>query len=328
MKKILVALLALAVLGGAFAQTFTVGASGGITLIDQDGKASFNRDGSGSDLLTFKGADKDKKWAYSATINNFDSATFFPAVSAVPYTGSALLRNWEASYTGAYTKVILGKVRNGDFRQTLASGWLGNYGGATDRTLNSAYGVIIETTTLGALTAGVGLPISETATDAVNGTFKKTILGAKYAGEGFKVIGLVEPDLNSGGTNIINVGGAYTGVAGLEVDALVKASLASSTTVAFGLGAYYTLDKLSAGVEVDGKSATTLNWEVVVNADYKVMDPLTANVRVTYDDSGAYLARAKATYDYGNNLTSSVEAGYSKALNLFYNVGLGYSVSF
>ncbi len=61
MKKLIVLLLAFAMVGAVSAQVTTaVALSGGITLVNDAGQSAFARDGSGYDTITFKGSEKDE----------------------------------------------------------------------------------------------------------------------------------------------------------------------------------------------------------------------------------------------------------------------------
>jgi hypothetical protein len=319
MKKLFAVLLALCVAAGAFAQV-AIGASGSVIVVDQDGQAKFARDGSGYDLLSIKGADKDGKWGYTAVVDNFDKAGF------LAYTATAdadLFRNWDAWYKIGDAKVILGKTRNGDIRLAAPNGWIGNYGSTSRFFGGGKYGVIAEYK-IDAITVALGLPINETAADTVD-VLKKAEIGAKYSNDSITGIGLVRLNLVDS-SNEINFGVEYKGVENLDAYALGKATLASSTTVQFMVGGTYTMDKLVAGVEFEGKNTTSLVWDVAARGDYTVNDNITAIVEFDYYSDSTYLGYAKGVYDFGNNLNVYAKGGYDGGLVA--ELGLGYSVSF
>jgi hypothetical protein len=323
MKKLFVLLLALTLAAGAFAQTIALTASGGVTLYDQDGNTQFARDGSGYDTLSFKGADKDGKWGFSTTYGNWPAAN-----------GTATIRDWSAWYSSDFVKIILGQVRNGDFRMTLTEGVLGNYAGATQRFFNgAAYGVIAESTSLGPLTLGLGLYTPETAMAAAD-AIEKAGFGVKYKTDTLTALALVNLGITTTApatANFVNAAVSFTGVKDLQVVGTVKANL-DDAIYDFGIGGYYTMDKLYAFVEFDGEYATALDFEAVVRADYKVLDNVTARAEFDYATDAAvagneYVGYVKGIYDFGNGLDASVKVGYADT-GVLYAVGLGYSVSF
>lgn len=316
MKKLFVLLLAFAVVGGAFAQVTTaIAASGNIKVLTKDATndnvSVFAPKGNGYDTITFKGTDKDGKFGFSITDQNWLA------------DGFNAIRDWNAWYKGQWTKTIVGKLRNSDFRATLPNGLYANYLYGFDRI--SGYGALIETTTLGALTAGVNLAISDTAAPVAD-MLKKTDIGVKYAMEGtgtayvFANLDLVAE------SNIIGLGFNFTGVENLTAAAIYYGTFASSSTHAFALGADYSMDKLGVAVEFDGKYASAFDGEIAAQVSYGVTEKMTAYVGGMYDFGGDYDAFGEIEYDYGNNMGSDFTIGYDG--DLYYTLKLTYSVSF
>ncbi|MCE1159017.1 MAG: hypothetical protein LWX10_09830, partial [Spirochaetia bacterium] len=77
MKKLIVLLLALAMVGAVSAQVTTaVGLYGEITLVDEAGQGVFTPWGNGYDTLTLKAQDKDGKYGFSLTDQNLLDGSF------------------------------------------------------------------------------------------------------------------------------------------------------------------------------------------------------------------------------------------------------------
>jgi hypothetical protein len=311
MKKLLAVLLALCVAGFAFAQVTTaLTGSGTVTLVNEDTQGVFAPDGSGYDTFTFSAADKDGKFGFAMTDGDWTTDGLFT------------IRNWNAWYKGQFTKVILGNNRNADFRGTLIDGMYANYIFGMDRI--TGQGVLIESTTLGALTLGVNLPVPLTATDTVD-ILKKADIGVKYAIDKVgTVYGLV--NLNPAFSNYYEFAFKYTGVENLSAVVLYKGDIGNAATHYFAAGANYAMDKLTVAVEFDGQYATAFDGEIAADVSYLLTDALTASVRGMYDFGGTYDAYAKIAYDYGNNLGSFAKIGYDGGL--YYSLAVTYSISF
>lgn len=319
MKKAIVLLLALCVTGAVFAQgTFSVTAGGSVVLFNQDSNTSFDQDTAGDSLISFKGADADGMWGFNATFQDFLLGT--------TADGLGTLRNYEAWYKMGMVKVIVGKVRNGDFRTNLVEGWRGDY--AIGRILNSQYGVLTEVTGLvEGLTIGYALPVDNTGADT-EATYKMSRFGVAYTNDMFTVTSKVHLNLDAE-TTLFDFGVTYTGVENLTALAFVEYTQADpDPTIEFGVGAYYTMDKLYGGVEFEGQNTADLLWDVAAHADYQVTDPINAGMTVKYDSEEEYDVAANVTYDFGNGLDTSVDLGYQKTDELYWNLNLNYSISF
>ena len=313
MKKLIVLLLALAMVGAVSAQVTTaISLNGEVTLVDQAGKGVFTRYGDGWDTWTFKASDKDGKYGISLTDQNIlDNSGF-------------VVRDWNFWWKGQFTKVILGNLRNADFRMTVPY-WAGaTIFGGTDRI--TGYGVLIETLPKNGLTFGVNLPYDTTAANTVD-VLKKADLGVKYDVKGFgTVVALLNADLVTP-ANVLNAGVKYTGMKNLTAVGIAKLQF-DANTYKGALGfAYSGIDKLALNLEgAVTSTAGVLAYSVWGQGAYSLTDKMTATVGGSVANGGAYDAYAKLGYDYGNGLSSEVGAGYNGAL--YAAAKIYYSVSF
>jgi len=319
MKKLLAILLALVVVGGAFAQVTTaISASGAVQFVDQGGWASFNKDGLGYNTLTFKGSDADGKWGFSVTDEDFITSAFE-------------IRDWSAWYKGDFTKVIVGQIRNADIRLLGATGGnAANFAG-TQRFFGVAgtgagkYGMIVESTTLGALTLGLGLPILETKAQIAD-VACKTEIGAAYTIENVgKFIVLVRPDLVTTTNVVTNVGFTYTGMEGLTATVIGRYDIKAADDFRFNVGADYGKDKITGGFEFSAVSAAEFDWDVYAYGGYQVLDPLAATLEATYASDESYSVNLNVEWDHGNGMTCGADIGYNGELTN--DLYVGYSIS-
>lgn len=314
MKKILAVLLALCVVGGAFAQVTTaIAGYGEIDLYDQAGQATFAPYGTGYDTFTFKATNADGNAGLSMTDGDWTTDSIFT------------IRDWSAWYKGQFTKVILGKLRNADFRGTLPNGLYANYFFGMDRI--SGQGLLIETTTLGALTLGVNLPAPIGGMDAID-MLKNSDVAAKFAIENVgKVYFLYDLDLvDNAKATAVEFAFSFTGVENLTASAIYKGAFGADTTHYFALGADYAMDKLGLAVEFDGDYGTAFEGEIALKVSYAITEKLSAYVQGMYDFAGTYDAKLVADYDYGTGINSEVVVGYNGAL--YYDIALCYGFSF
>jgi len=322
MKKAIVLLLVLAVLGGAVFAQVTVGvtASGGVTLFDQDTMATFARDGAAYDLLTFK-ASKDKT-SVAFTVDNFDS-----------YTTAAnfVFRDWYFATANDMVKIILGKPRNGDFRAAMDHGWYADVGSTYRFFGGASYGAIVESTGLGALTLGLGLGIPEAGVDSVD-MLEKANLAVKYdiADVGtIKALAMLDLTGNTGAVQTIGASFGYTGMENLSATLYTRAILGDDNQFYVAGSAYYTMDKLYLGFEAEYLS----NWggvdapSVGAKVAYNVTDPLSVFVKAGYKTDETMHFWGGVDYDFIPGLTAEFEAG-SKAGDVMYDLSVYYSYSF
>jgi len=325
MKKTLAILLALVVVGGAaFAQvTVAAGASGTVYLVDQDGKASFARDGSGYDVLTFK-ASKDKS-SFAFNVDNYDKYA--------DGTGADfLIRDWNYTTANDFAKVIVGKVRNGDFRSAMANGWYANVG-ATDRFFNGAnYGIVAETQSLGALTLGLGLPIPEAGVVSTD-MLKMTNVGASYAIANIGTVkALGELDLRDGKNSRVAGSFELSAVKDLSATLYAVSVLADAPTLFVAGSAYYTMGKLFVGAEAEyfnkfvTSSATYDGFDVNGKIAYSVTDSLTGWAKGGLNVDKTTQVYAGIDYGFIPGLTATAQIGYTDAIQG--NVNISYAFAY
>jgi hypothetical protein len=331
MKKILVLLLALAMVGGAFAQVVvTVGASGSDYVIRStagasDPISSLSPNGSGSDILTIKAADKDNKYGVLLQDRNLFSTAAFN------------MDAWNVWYdTGLGAKVTVGNLSGGSYTIGLTNGFIGTYS-PNDKV--SGNGLLVESNTLGDLTVGLFMP--QSGGKAIDTTFMASSFGLGYVVKDMvSVSALVNLGLASGAATDVNVGfdGSF-GVAGLDAYGFVDYSTATATGITFGVGGQFKQPEFRAGLEFEGNSATKLAYDVVANVRYYVMPTFFVQIRpMFYSTSngmdGRYAVRALGNYALGNGLSVEVMGGYdakpaaTASASPIYYAKLGYSVSF
>lgn len=313
MKKAIVLLLALVVLGGAaFAQaTVAVSLSGGVTLIDENTEGVFAPDGNGYDVITIK-ANKDGNFGFSASDQNLLDGSF------------DTLRDWNVYYKifGGKAKVTFGNLRNGDIRMLLPN-WNTTLFGATDRI--TGYGVLTNVYPMDGLTLAVNLPYGLTA-EATGDVFQKIDLGAKYViADVGTVIALANLNLVTE-SNIVNFGFTYSGMENLTATALYKGTFATTSEHKFAVGADYTVDAISAGLEFCGVYTDVLAWDLAAFGSYTISDTLSAGAMFLFDSESLYDASAYVDYDLGNGFVAELEAGYNA--DVYYNATLYYAIAF
>lgn len=294
MKKLIVLLLAFALVGAVSAQvTTTVSLSGEVTLIDQAAKSVFTDYGNGYDVLTLKASDKDGKYGFAITDSN------------VLDGGFNSIRDWNVWYKGAAGKLVLGNLRNGDFRLTLPSWYTAQFGG-TDRI--TGYGVLYETPSVKNVTFGVNLPIPTVATPTAD-VLRTADLGAKYSDKNLTWIALanlnfVKPN------NIVNLGMSYTGFKDLTVVGLFQGQ--------FDVPNY----KFAGGLEYAGIDKVTLNAEGSYQTQGGFFDGWG---QVSYAVTDLLSAKAGGYYGYFNNDPDPNAIGYDVYAALGYDLGNGLS---
>ena len=312
MKKLIVLLLAFAMVGAVSAQVTTaVSLSGNVIIVNQDGKATFAPNGNGYDTITFKASDKDGNYGVSFTDQNLLDGSF------------DTLRDWTVWYKTANFKAFMGLLRNGDFRIASVYGYSG-YMGSTDRI--SGYGLLVESLPMNGLTFGVNLPIGTTAADTVD-VLQKADLGVKYAIKGVgTAIAMANLDLVTP-ANVLNLGFNYTGVKGLNAVINFRGKFDANQYNAY-LGLDYTaIDKLEAYVEAYFQSnAGTIGWQVFAEGDYDLTKTLTAIVGGAVGDASYLDVYGELDYAFGNGLVAKGVVGYNTAL--YAQLKAYYSISF
>ena len=319
MKKLIVLLLAFAMVGAVSAQVTTaIALSGGVTLINENGQSIFARDGSGSDTITFKGSEKDGKYGFSIgyknVLNDLNADTF------------GTLSSWNAWYLGKYAKVKVGQgLGNSTFRTALAK-----YSKLAFGRLDgiSGYGIAAESTTLGDLVAGVYIPVPEVATDSVD-MLTGADLGVKYT---LKGVGVAQAYVDlATGANKVGLGFTYTGVKNLTAAAITSLGF-EAKNYRFGASVKYTgVEKLTAIVEAsDSLIAGANSFDVYGEGGYDVTDAIYASAWAKFKSTGnVFTLGAFVDYNFANGLTLEANGGYDFAasalnadLTLYYAVSL------
>jgi len=304
-------LLTIAMVGAVSAQVTTaVSLSGEVVLVDEAGNSVFTD--YGADTLTFKASDKDSKYGFSLTYADINVLNVAP-------------RDWNFWWKGQYAKVILGNLRNGDFRTTLPNLAGATIFGGTDRI--TAYGVLIENAApISGLTFGVNLPIGIAASKTLD-VLQKADVGLKYKMEGIGTATvLVNADFVTPNT-VLNAGFTYTGIKDLTGVAIFQGKFNAKTyKAALGL-AYSGIDKLALNLEgAYTNTAGASAFSVWGQGAYNLTDKVSATVGGSVANGGAYDAYANLGYDFGNGLSSEVGGGYNGAL--YAAAKIYYSVSF
>jgi hypothetical protein len=310
MKKLIVLLLALAMVGAVSAQvTTSVALSGEVTLVDQAGNGVFTRYGNGYDTLTLKASEKDGKYGFAFTEQN------------ILDDGAFVVRDWTVWGKALGGKLSVGNLRNATFRLTLPY-WAGaTIFGGTDRV--SGYGVLYESTAKNGLTFGVNLPYGTTAGAALN-VLKKVDLGVKYdVAKVGTFIALANLDLVTP-NNVVNAGFKYTGMKDLTATALFQGKFDANTYKASAGFAYTGVKSLTANLEgAFTSTAGVAAYSVWAQGAYAVTDLVTATVGGSYANTG-YDAYGTLAYSLGNGFSVDATVGFNAALyalaNLYYGV--------
>jgi len=313
MKKLIVLLLAFAMVGAVSAQVTTaIGLYGEVTLVDQAGQGVFTDYGNGSDTLTFKATDKDGKYGFAATYNN---------VLAANLGG---VRDWNVWGKMLGGKLSVGNLRDATFRLTLPY-WAGaTIFGGTDRV--SGQGVFYVSNAMNGLTFGVNLPYALVAGDTLD-ILQNADLGVKYDAKGVgTVFALMNLDLVAPAANVLNAGFKFTGMKALTATLIAQAKFDANTYKA-GLGFAYTgVDKLTANLEAAFTSTAGVSaYSVWAQGAYAVTDLVTATVGGSYANTG-YDAYGAVAYSLGSGFSVEGKVGFNSAL--YATAKLYYGVSF
>jgi len=310
MKKLIVLLLAFAMVGAVSAQVTTaITLKGNVTIVDQAGNSVFAPKGNGYDLFVLSAKNKDGTLGFALTDQNVLDGSF------------DTLRDWNVWGTGKFAKVIAGNLRNADFR--LGHAYQGtDYLGATDRI--TGYGLLVETLPVNGLSFGVNLPIGTTADTFVN-VLQNADIGAKYAKDAITAIAMVNLDLVAPAATIINAGVKYTGIKTLPITVLFKGQVNANDYRA-SVGTDFTgVDKLDLYVEADAKFGAAFGYSVFAEGDYAVTDKLTGIVGGKYGDAG-YDVYAEIDYACLPGFTGIGVVGFDgafyAALKAYYEVSL------
>jgi len=317
MKKLIVLLLAFAMVGAVSAQVTTaVSLSGSVYLRNNQtaaapsGKVSPN--GSSYDVLTLKGAGKDNKFGFEVIDYDLISAAAFN----VDY--------WDVWYDLGYAKATMGALNGGSYVQYFSNGWLENY----DPTDNIKTGILFETSALvQGLKVGAFIPSGTDAYDNV----QSAVVGASFAATGLTVRGQVNLGLVAPKNTIVNAGFQFTGVKGLNTYGWTEYGL-DSESFGYGVGAEYKAATWRAGAEFEGVND---DWGVIASLRYYVTPALFVQLRPEYRSSTRMRVRGYVNYAFGNGFSVEGMLGYDdqpKASPVFSSlidyIKFGYSVAF
>lgn len=329
MKKALVLLLALAVLGGSvFAQAAAAPVAavkgslyGEVVLLNNSNNGQFVPYGSYTDVLNIS----------LSTENNG-----FMIQDDNALDGSFAMADWNVWHKalGGFLTLKYGKLRDSTFRQTMPIWMTATFGG-TDRL--TGYGVLATMAPAEGLSLGVNLPYDVTAKNFVD-TLMSTDVGVKYAVKDLgTMILLANLNLTAGGANIINAGFSLSAVKDLAAALIFRGEFgASSSSIKLGAGGKFTLSpEMYAAAEFSLANTTvvatsTLAWDVVARFNYAITKELAAYLQAAFNSSSVVNVFANASYALGGGTSAAVRAGYSTAtgVGLYYNLKLFYGVSF
>ncbi len=315
MKKLIVLLLTIAMVGAVSAQvTTSVKLSGGVTLVDQAGNAIFARDGSGTETLTFKAAEKDGKYGFSIT---------YPDVLTLDVTS---VSSWNVYYVGDYVKYTLGyKLSNSTFRASLDQYSKTSFGRLSG--ISDANGIFLQSTTLGDLIVGAFFPVT-TAGGPTLDLLKGADAGVKYT---IKDIGFAQAYLNlATGANKVGAGFTYNAIKGLTVAAISEIGI-DAKKYSFGVSANYGgIDKLTIHLQACDVYATTNSFEVYGQADYALLDNVSATGWGKFVSTGNVMkVGAFVDYSFANGLTLEGNGSYDFSTSkLGADLTIYYGVSF
>lgn len=300
MKKLIVLLLALAMVGAVSAQVTTaVGLYGEVTLVDEAGNGVFKPWGNGYDTLTLKAQDKDGKYGFSLTDQNLLDGNF------------DTLRDWTVWGKVLGGKLSAGLLRDATFRLTLPFWPSYTIFGGTDRV--AGQGLFFVYGPKDGLSLGVNLPYATTA-GATLDVVKKADLGVKYdiknVGTVFALLdlNLVTP------ANVLNAGFRYTGTKNLTATAITKLQFDANTyRAALGL-AYTGVKNLAANFEgAVVSTAGVITYSLWGQGEYTVMDKVTATLGAFYGNAG-YDVYAAVGYDLGAGMSTDLTVGFDSAV--------------
>jgi len=311
MKKLIVLLLSIAMVGAVSAQvTTSVKLSGGVTLVDQAGNAIF----AGTETLTFKAAEKDGKYGFSITYQD---------VLTLDATAGS---GWNVYYVGDYVKYTLGyKLSNSTFRASLDQYSKTSFGRLSGISDNN--GIFLQSTTLGDLIVGAFFPVT-TAGGPTLDLLKGADAGVKYT---IKDIGFAQVYLNlATGANKVGVGFTYNAIKGLTVAAISEIGI-DAKKYSFGASANYGgIDKLTIHLQACDVYATTNSFEVYGQADYALLDNVSATGWGKFVSVGNVMSvGAFVDYSFANGLTLEGNGSYDFSTSkLGADLTIYYGVSF
>ena len=359
-RPFVVSLLVCAALFAHAQANLSVSLSGGIKIIDQDGRSAFYQDGAGYDMLTIKARNGAGTYGFSITDDNILSKLTYlkNADGATGTTNSFDIRDWNVWYRlwDGKVKVSAGILRNYDYRTTLPNWYVSTYGG-TD--LISAQGLLTQVYPVRGLSLGVFLPISAANQDFLTATIGGADVGASYSipnvgivkalvrfGQAYSLDINDDKDETDDGEAVtdavmINAGFTFTAVDGLVASVLgriMRSEEADATFYYAAAGADWSVTpkwaiRSEAGFacrpEFSGdREASILGafWDVWTRVRYRITDRLYTHLSFRYAEDGDASVTGALGYTFGDGLSVSAHMGYDG--DLLYNLYVYYELAF
>jgi hypothetical protein len=297
MKKLIVLLLALAMVGAVSAQvTTSVSLSGSVYLWNQQAATQalkFAPNGSGYDVLTLAAQNKDgTAGLWVKDTNLFASPSFN-------------VDCWAAWYKVGAVKTSLGSMNGGSYVQYLVNGWLGNYG-PTDSMYG--YGVLAEATVAPGATVAAYYPLPLNGASTITTALETSSIGVSYnIPKTANIVGQVNLGLVANNTTA-NVGFDYTGMPGLDAYGWFEFQQSGSKLTA-GIGGQYVQPTWRVGAEFEGINSFAA-YDVIASARYYVQPTLFVQVRPEYRSTGRIRVRGMVDYLFGNGFVVEPMVGY------------------
>lgn len=317
MKKLIVLLLAFAMVGAVSAQVTTKVSLSGSVYLEKDTSgsgtpvSSLSPNGTGYDVLTISGADKDGKYGFALLDRNLIS------------TAALNVDRWYVWSKFDKAKLTLGgSMGGGDYVQYVNNGWIESVD-PSDGFANT--GIQLDYNVSDALKVGAFLPLSGAA--AVD-TIQAAKVGFAYSAKTATVVGQANLDI-VGAKNLVNVGFDFTGVENLDTYGFAEYQIDAAKAL-FAVGAQYKTATYRVGAEFEGSAATAFAYDVVLNARYYVTKALFVQVRPEYYSTTRIRVRSYVNYAFGNGFAGEIMGGYDTTgtpSNFIHYVRVTYSVS-
>jgi len=319
MKKLIVLLLAFAMVGAVSAQVVAKVSLSGSVYLERDTTGSgvitstLSPNGNTYDVLSFSASVKDGKYGFYARDKNF-----------IDGVDLAVDRWYVWSKPFDKTKVTIGRgMGGGDYVMCFDNGWLEIY---DPQDGFAGTGIEVDYNITDALKVGAFLPLSGATT--VN-TLKAAKAGFSFAAEKATLVGQVNLDI-PGANSLVNVGFDFSGVENLYAYGWAEYQI-DAADAAFGVGGQYKTATYRVGAEFEGLvGATPFEWDVVLNARYYLTKALFLQVRPEYYSDARIRVRTYANYALGAGLAAEVMGGYDTdgtATKFIHYVRVTYSVS-
>lgn len=346
MRRFLVLAFSFALAVPASAQArLLVSLSGGVKLVDQDGRSAFQADGAGYDALTLRAASEKGAYGFSVTDENV-------------LDGGFDVRDWNVWYRlfDNRLKVSAGIIRSSDYRTTLPNWYVNTYGG-TDLVFER--GLMVQAYPAPGLSVGAFLPVGASNQDFLADTLGGADLGASYS---IRNVGIVKAlvrlgqdyslDLDGDGDEtdageavsdavMFNAGFTFTAVDGLLASVLarvIRSAEADATFYYAAAGADWDLTpkwalRAEAGFadrpEFSGdREAPLLGvfWDLWGRVRYRITDNLYTHLSLRCDRDGFSSVTGALGYSFDEGLGVSTHLGWDG--RLLYDLYVYYAVAF